>query len=103
MIIVTGFSNKKVGALKYQQLAFMPNNSIRGAVYGEELREEWVGDTQPAHSHCWHLQMMQVGERCPAQPVKVTPCALASVHASTAELLLLLQKQTVGEAIQVFP
>lgn len=48
MIIVTGFSNKKVGALKYQQLAFMPNNSIRGAVYREELREEWVDDTQPA-------------------------------------------------------
>lgn len=48
MIIVTGFSNKKVGALKYQQLAFMPNNSIHGAVYREELREEWVDDTQPA-------------------------------------------------------
>lgn len=60
MIIVTGFSNKKVGALKYQQLAFMPNNSIRGAVYGEELRQEWVDDTQPAHWRCWHLQIMQV-------------------------------------------
>lgn len=28
MIIVTGFSNKKMGALKYQQLALVPNNSM---------------------------------------------------------------------------
>lgn len=48
MIIVPGFSNKKVGALKYQQLALVPNNSIRGAACGEELRHQWVDDIQPA-------------------------------------------------------
>lgn len=67
MIIVTGFSNKKVGALKYQQLAFMPNNSIRGAVYRAELREQWVDDTQPVPLTLLALaNNTGLGEPCPS-------------------------------------
>ena len=117
MIIVTGFSNTKIGALKYQQLAFVPNNSIAVGLCTEQSTGKSGRMTRNLPRSRYpqlkrsaslggitHLSASEGHAACCGLYVCIllhVSCAWERFHTSAAELLL-LQKCVVTEGREIF-